>query len=261
MLEVQNISKVFSVPRKRGQAATDERERGKQFFAVSDVSFAAEPGTILGLLGPNGAGKTTLLRMLSTAIAPSSGTAVVGGIDIVAAPRAVRKKIGFLSGTTGLYGRLTGAEMVAYYGALHGLKRPEIEARMERLFAQLGIESYAHRRNDQLSTGMKQKISIARTLIHDPEVVIFDEPTTGLDVVAAETVTDIIRTCKRDGKTVIFSTHHMHEVDLLCDRVAVIRTGRCCFAGSVAEMREQTGEDKLDRAFLRLIGHEEAAHA
>lgn len=254
MLEVQKLCKSFPVPRREGPKKPDSRHQGGALRAVEDVSFTVQPGTILGLLGPNGAGKTTLLRMLSTALTPTSGTAVIDGADIVAAPLAVREKIGFLSGTTGLYGRLTAREMVAYYGALHGMDRDAIERRMARLFADLDIESYADRRNDRLSTGMKQKVSIARTLIHDPDVVIFDEPTTGLDVLAAETVTAIIQACKAEGKTVLFSTHHMHEVDLLCDHVVVIREGRPCFAGTVSEMREHTGEDKLDRAFLALIG-------
>ncbi|WP_428267537.1 ATP-binding cassette domain-containing protein [Haliangium sp.] len=260
MLEVHKLSKSFRVPKQRGKRAkvgldeTERRHQGAHFFAVKDVSFSAQPGTILGLLGPNGAGKTTLLRMLSTAITPTAGTASMDGVDIVRAPLAVRKKIGFLSGSTGLYGRLTAREMVAYYGALHGLDRRTLRQRMDELFGLLAVDAYADRRNDQLSTGMKQKVSIARTLIHDPEIVILDEPTTGLDVVAAETVTDIVRRCKAQGKTVLFSTHHMHEVDLLCDHVVVIDEGRLCFEGSVPDMRERTNEEKLDRAFLALIG-------
>ncbi|HWN67407.1 MAG TPA: ATP-binding cassette domain-containing protein [Haliangium sp.] len=259
MLEAREIGKSFPVPRRRGtqaraaDAGQSSRQQGAEFFAVRDVSFQAHGGTIVGLLGPNGAGKTTLLRMLSTAILPSTGTARFDGVDIVAAPLEVRKKIGFLSGTTGIYGRLTAREMVAYYGALHGVPPDALDRRMRELFALLEMESYADRRNDQLSTGMKQKVSIARTLIHDPAIVIFDEPTTGLDVVAAEIVTRIIVRCKEQGKTVLFSTHHMHEVDLLCDHVVVLGEGRLRFDGTVAAMREHTGEEKLDRAFLSLI--------
>jgi sodium transport system ATP-binding protein len=247
------------VPRRPGKSAhladpgQSSRQQGTRFHAVRDVSFQVHGGTIVGLLGPNGAGKTTLLRMLSTAIRPSTGTARFDGVDIVAAPLEVRKKLGFLSGTTGIYGRLTAREMVAYYGALHGLSPAALEPRMRELFALLDMESYADRRNDQLSTGMKQKVSIARTLIHDPAIVIFDEPTTGLDVAAAEVVTRIIARCKQQGKTVLFSTHHMHEVELLCDHVVMLREGRQCFDGTVSEMRARTGEDKLDRAFLALM--------
>jgi sodium transport system ATP-binding protein len=264
MLQVHNLGKSFPVPRRRGgkapvsDPAQASRQQGAHFHAVRDVSFEARGGTILGLLGPNGAGKTTLLRMLSTAIQPSAGTARFDGVDIVAAPLEVRKKIGFLSGTTGIYGRLTPREMVAYYGALHGMDRATLARRTDELFALLEIESYADRKNDQLSQGMKQKVSIARTLIHDPAIVIFDEPTTGLDVAAAETVTRIISRCKEQGKSVIFSTHHMHEVDLLCDHVVILREGALCFDGSVSDMRTRTGEDKLDRAFLRLIGRGDA---
>jgi len=264
MLEVHNLGKSFPVPRRRGgkaiasDPAQASRQQGTHFHAVRDVSFEARGGTIFGLLGPNGAGKTTLLRMLSTAIQPSAGTARFDGVDIVAAPLEVRKKIGFLSGTTGIYGRLTPREMVTYYGALHGMDRPTLARRTDELFALLEIESYADRKNDQLSQGMKQKVSIARTLIHDPAIVIFDEPTTGLDVAAAETVTRIIARCKEQGKSVLFSTHHMHEVDLLCDHVVILSEGALCFDGSVSDMRARTGEDKLDRAFLRLIGRGDA---
>ncbi|MCG8418420.1 MAG: ATP-binding cassette domain-containing protein [Proteobacteria bacterium] len=263
MLEVRRLSKAFPLPKKKKSGPSrnvvegDPRREGKRFYAVKEVSFRAETGAILGLLGPNGAGKTTLLRMLSTALEPTSGTAEFDGVDIAAAPIEVRKKIGFLSGTTGLYGRLTAREMVAYYGDLHGMDNGVMRQRMSELFDQLGIEPFADMRNDQLSTGMKQKVSIARTLIHDPEVIIFDEPTTGLDVAAAETVLAIIEQYKEAGRTVLFSTHHMHEVELLCSQVIVIEKGRLCFEGSVAEMRQKSGEDKLDRAFLRLVGQGE----
>jgi sodium transport system ATP-binding protein len=259
MLEAHQIGKSFPVPRRlrkqppAADGGQSSRQQGGEFFAVRDVSFQAHGGSIVGLLGANGAGKTTLLRILSTAIRPSTGTARAGGVDIVAAPLEARKKIGFLSGTTGIYGRLTAREMVAYYGALHGMRPDALAQRMRELFALLDIEPYADRRNDQLSTGMKQKVSIARTLIHDPAIVIFDEPTTGLDVAAAEIVTRIISRCKEQGKTVLFSTHHMHEVDLLCDHVVVLREGGLCFDGTVAAMRERTGQDMLDRAFLALI--------
>lgn len=256
MLEVAKLSKSFPVPRRKKNEPVeddDPRRVGKLFHAVKDVSFRADTGVILGLLGPNGAGKTTLLRMLSTAIKPTGGTATFDGTDIIDKPLEVRKKIGFLSGTTGLYGRLTAREMVAYYGALHGVDRATIDDRIDELFGLLDMKSFADKRNDLLSTGMKQKVSIARTLIHDPEIVIFDEPTTGLDVAAAEIVMSMIERCRNDGKSVLFSTHHMHEVDYVCSKVVVINQGSKCFDGTVSEMREQTGEDRLDRAFLALV--------
>lgn len=264
MIEVSGISKSFRERRKKVRDIRQLLERfrtGRKFFAVRDVSFLAEKGKILGLLGPNGAGKTTLLRMLSTALKPSAGTAKFDDIDIVENPLEVRRKIGFLSDNTGLYGRLTAREMIEYYGKLHGMERTKLSKRMDELFSLLEISSFADKRNDSLSSGMKQKVSIARTLIHDPEVIIFDEPTTGLDVAAAEAILKFIVSCKEKGKTVIFCTHHMHEVDRLCDSVVVLHKGRLCFEGSIENMRSQTGHTHLDKAFLALIDTEEATHA
>ncbi len=264
MLEVTKLSKWFAMPRpKRARGGPFgslwPMGRSKRFYAVKDVSFAVPRGTIVGLLGPNGAGKTTLLRMLSTALSPSSGNATVDGVDISQASLDVRRRIGFLSGTTGVYGRLSAREMVAYYGALHGLGGMDLTRRIAALFDDLEMAHFADKRCDTLSTGMKQKVSIARTLIHDPQIVIFDEPTTGLDVVAADVVLSIVERCRHEGKTVLFSTHHMHEVERLCERVVILAGGRLCFAGSVSGMRETSGHQALDSAFLRLIGHKGAA--
>jgi sodium transport system ATP-binding protein len=264
MIEVSGLTKSFRERRKKVRDIRQLLEKfktGKRFFAVRDVSFRAEKGEILGLLGPNGAGKTTLLRMLSTALKPSAGTAKFDDVDIVENPLEVRRKIGFLSDNTGLYGRLTAREMIEYYGKLHGIERAKLSQRMDELFNLLEIESFADKRNDALSSGMKQKVSIARTLIHDPEVIMFDEPTTGLDVAAAEAILKFIVSCKEKGKTVLFCTHHMHEVDRLCDSVVVLHKGRLCFEGSIENMRSQTGHTHLDKAFLSLIDSEEANHA
>ncbi|MCA9715644.1 MAG: ATP-binding cassette domain-containing protein [Myxococcales bacterium] len=259
MLEVEGLCKTFPLPRGRRSkgarppGAHDPREQGQQFHAVRAVSFRAEAGRILGLLGPNGAGKTTLMRMMSTAIKPTAGTARFDGVDILQNPLGVRRTIGFLSGATGLYGRLTAREMIAYYGELHGLARAVVRARVQELARALAMEDYLDRRNDALSAGMKQKVSIARTLIHDPQVLIFDEPTTGLDVAAAQTVLELIARFKREGKTVIFSTHHMHEVERLCDDVVIIHQGELCFTGTIEDMRARTGARHLDQAFLALV--------
>ena len=263
MLEVQDLTKSFKQPRKkRSDAETaDPRDDGRLFHAVCDVSFKAESGIIVGLLGPNGAGKTTLLRLLSTALEPSGGTARFDGVDVVESRLEVRKKIGFLSGNTGLYGRLSPREMLHYFGTLHGMRRQELERRVDALVRSLDFAAYVDRRCDRLSSGMKQKVSIARTLVHDPAILIFDEPTTGLDVEAAETILELIRSCKAEGKSVLFSTHHMHEVERLCDLVVVLDKGRLCFDGTVAALRTQTGNDHLDKAFLSLIGKREAIHA
>lgn len=259
MIEVMALSKTFSIPKKKRGASNevlDPRESGAQFNALSQVSFSSKSGEILGLLGPNGAGKTTLLRILSTALEPTSGTCRVHGADIVREPLEVRRKIGFLSGNTGLYGRLTAREILNYFGQLHQVPKDVLKRRIDELFKVLEIESYAHRRADTLSAGMKQKVNIARTLVHDPEVIVFDEPTTGLDVHAAQTILAFIESCKRKGKSVIFSTHHMHEVERLCDRVVLIHQGRHCFEGTVAQMKTQTQKSHLDEAFLALIGQE-----
>ncbi len=263
MIEVDSLSKSFRRHKQKGKSRRQKEahESGKWFYAVRNVSFRAETGAILGLLGPNGAGKTTLLRMLSTALKPSNGTARFDGVDVVESPLEVRKRIGFLSDNTGLYGRLTAREMIEYYGKLHGLEQAKINERMDELFSLLEMTAFADKRNDSLSSGMKQKVSIARTLIHDPEVIMFDEPTTGLDVAAAEAILKFIESCKDKGKTVLFCTHHMHEVDRLCDFVVVLHEGRLCFEGSIEQMRSHTGQSHLDKAFLTLIGSVEENYA
>jgi sodium transport system ATP-binding protein len=261
MLEVKEISKTFRERSRKGRGLIGVLQRmrgGRKFFAVDNVSFSAKAGTILGLLGPNGAGKTTLLRMLSTALKPSRGTASFMGIDLVANPLEVRRKIGFLSDNTGLYGRLTAREMIEYYGKLHGLTRVRLHERMDALFSALEMTEFIDKRNASLSSGMKQKVSIARTLIHEPDIIMFDEPTTGLDVAAAEAILRFIESCKTQGKTVIFCTHHMHEVERLCDNVVILNKGRLCFEGSIEQMRAITGQRLLDKAFLALINAEDS---
>ena len=265
MLTVDSITKSFRLakPRKSTapEARRDPREDGRWFHAVRDVAFTAEEGAILGLLGPNGAGKTTLLRVLSTALKPTLGTARFGDVDIVRMPVEVRRRLGFLSGNTGLYGRLTPRELLAYFGRLHGMDRAALARRIDELAASLDLRTYLDRRCDALSAGMKQKVSIARTLIHDPDIVVFDEPTTGLDVAAAETILRLVERCKAQGKTVLLSTHHMTEVDRLCDQVVVIHEGSVRFSGTVPQMRAEGGAERLDRAFLNLVGHEEVSDA
>jgi sodium transport system ATP-binding protein len=264
MLEVKEISKSFREREKKVRGIIgilQSFRRGKEFFAVDNVSFSVNPGQILGLLGSNGAGKTTLLRMLSTALKPSRGTASLMGIDLVKNPLEVRKRIGFLSDNTGLYGRLTAREMITYYGKLHGMERKKLLERMDELFNVLEMTEFVDKRNDSLSSGMKQKVSIARTLIHEPDIIMFDEPTTGLDVAAAEAILNFIESCKNKGKTVIFCTHHMHEVERLCDNVVILNKGQLAFVGSVEQMRTQSGQKLLDKAFLALIKSGETANA
>src|SRR5713101_1032440 len=197
MIEARNLVKRFR-DKKRGAVC-----------AVNDVSFSCRPREIYGLLGANGAGKTTTLRMLATILAPSEGTAVVAGYDVIKDPQTVRSRVGFLSTATALYGRLSAQEMVEYFGRLHGLDEAALQRRIAEIFQRLEMRDFRDRRCDKLSTGMKQKVSIARTLVHDPPVMIFDEPTLGLDVMTVRTIVGFIRECRQAGKNVIFSTHVM----------------------------------------------------
>ena len=241
MIEARQLTKVFR-----------DKKRG-QIRAVDDVSFRCEPGQIFGLLGVNGAGKTTCLRLLGTILQPTSGTARVGGFDVAAEPERVRANIGFLSTATALYGRLTAQELVEYFGRLHGLTETVLRQRIDGIFTTLDMNEFRHRRCEQLSSGMKQKVSIARTLVHDPPVMIFDEPTHGLDVLTARTVINFIRDCRARSKTVIFSTHVMREAEKLCDRIAVIHNGRIMAEGTLEELRQRTGAQDLDDVFVSLV--------
>jgi sodium transport system ATP-binding protein len=242
MIEAKELCKEFK-DKKRGVVK-----------AADHVSFSCKTGEVFGLLGPNGAGKTTTLRMLSTAIRPTSGTAIINGFDVVAEPEKVRSQIGFLSGNTGLYGRLTGRETVTYFGKLYGMQKEQIEKRIEELFAILDMQSFADTRADKLSSGMKQKVSIARSVVHNPMVMVFDEPTTGLDVMSSRTIVEFIRSCRDQGKCVIFSTHIMSEAMRLCDRVAIIHNGRIYREGTVRTLLDQTGLDNLEDAFIKIVG-------
>jgi sodium transport system ATP-binding protein len=241
MIEARKLAKVFR-----------DKKRG-EIRAVDDVSFRCRPGQIYGLLGVNGAGKTTCLRLLATLLQPTSGTAQVSGFDVVAQPEKVRANIGFLSTATALYGRLTAREMVEYFGRLHGLSRDVLRGRIDTLFATLDMNEFRDGRCDKLSTGMKQKVSIARTLVHDPPVMIFDEPTHGLDVLTARTVIQFIRDCRARGKTVIFSTHVMSEVEKLCDTIAIIHNGRIVAEGTLTQLRERAGRQDLEEVFIHLV--------
>jgi sodium transport system ATP-binding protein len=258
MIEVTGLAKRFASPHPKERRARqrDVRDHDGWFHAVRDVSFQCAPGEVLGLLGPNGAGKTTTLRILSTALRPDAGTAFINEIDILAQPLLARQRIGFLSGTTGLYGRLSARENVEYFGRLHGMAPERIRQRCDALFEQLQMHEFGHKRADQLSTGMRQKCAIARTVIHEPQIVILDEPTTGLDVMSAKILLDFIVSYKALGVPLIFSTHHLHEVDKLCDRVCVINHGKTAFNGSVAELRRLGGSDDLYDAFVRVINEE-----
>jgi sodium transport system ATP-binding protein len=241
MIVANHLAKVFR-DRKRGDVR-----------AVDGVSFACQPGEIYGLLGANGAGKTTTLRMLATILAPSSGSAQVAGFDVATQSAEVRARIGFLSTATALYGRLTARETIVYFGRLNGMDEALLQRRTEEILRLLGLEEVAARRCDKLSTGMKQKVSIARTLIHDPEVMIFDEPTLGLDIFSARAIIRFIRECRDRGKTVIFSSHVMSEVEKLCDRICLLHQGKLLAEGTLAELKTRTGAADLEEVFVQLV--------
>jgi sodium transport system ATP-binding protein len=241
MIEVRNLVKRFR-DTKRGTVQ-----------AVDGVSFSCRPGEIYGLLGANGAGKTTTLRMLATILTPSGGTAIVDGHDVTKEPQIVRSRVGFLSTATALYGRLSAQEMVEYFGRLHGLDESTIASRIDEIFARLEMDDFRDRRCDKLSTGMKQKVSIARTLVHDPSVMIFDEPTVGLDIMAARAIVAFIRECREAGKTVVFSTHVMSEVQKLCDRIGIIHAGKLLTEGTLSELRERHGAQDLEDLFVKVV--------
>ena len=241
MIETRGLSKVFQ-----------DKKRGA-IRAVDRVSFACQPGQIYGLLGANGAGKTTTLRMLATILEPTDGTALICGYDVVEQPEKVRANVGFLSTATALYPRLTAQEMVEYFGRLNGLGEAELKRRIDDIFARLDMNGFRDRRCDKLSTGMKQKTSIARTLIHDPQVMIFDEPTSGLDVMTARTIVGFIRECRDRGKTVIFSTHVMSEVEKLCDVIGIIQSGKLLAEGSLNELRERYRQSDLEEIFVQVV--------
>ncbi len=222
-------------------------------YAVRDLSFDCHPGEIFGLLGPNGAGKTTTLRVLSTVLKPSSGRAVVAGHDVVAEPQAVRSSIGYMSASTGIYDRMSAWELVEYFGRLYGMAAEPLRQRMETIFGWLKMNDFRDTLGSKMSTGMKQKVSIARTIVHDPPVLIFDEPTSGLDVLVQRVVLERILDLRDMGKTILFSTHSMHEVAKLCQRMAIIHKGRLQVAGKPGELLEQFGQTDIEELFFHLV--------
>lgn len=256
MINVSNLSKSFSLTRQqKKELGTTENT----VLAVDDISFSCAPGRVHALLGPNGAGKTTTLRMLSTIFKPTKGSIIVDGIDAVAQAQEARKHMGFLTGSAGLYARLTPNELVDYFAKLYGVSNEDRDKRKQRLFDLLDMHDFKNKRIGKLSTGMKQKVSICRTMIHDPQVVIFDEPTSGLDVITAENIIQLIRDCKNEGKTVIFSSHIMGEVDLLCDDITIIHKGKVLFNDTMEAFRSQMEAPNLTAEFIRIVNQQKAA--
>lgn len=220
---------------------------------MDHVSFDCREGEVFGLLGANGAGKTTTLRMLSTIITPTSGTAQMLGHDIVDDPAGVRLSLGFYSASTALYPRLTARETIEFFARINQYPQDKVKARVDALIARFGIAKYADVRVEKLSTGMKQKVSIARTVAHNPPILIFDEPTVGLDVLNAIEVQQAIHELRNDGRTVIFSTHIMSEAEKLCDRIAIIHNGKILACDTLEGLRSKTGQHYLEDIFVQYV--------
>jgi sodium transport system ATP-binding protein len=252
MIVVKDLWKSFKLTRQQRKEKGSLSQGGK-VDAVAGINFTCQPGRIFTLIGPNGAGKTTTLRIIATLLKPDSGSVTVCGFDTVKQPLEVKSKLGFLTGTTKLYERLTAEELVKYYADLQGMDPSRFEKRKDELFTLLDMHGFASWRIAKLSSGMRQKVSIARTIIHDPEVVVFDEPTVGLDVITAKNIIELIRRCKAEGKTVIFSTHIMGEVSLLSDDMALIHRGKLLFNGTFKDFLSHMRKESLEEEFIRLV--------
>ncbi len=240
-IRCENLTKLF-----------EDRKRG-QIRAVDGISFEVRRGEIFGLLGTNGAGKTTTLRMLATILTPTEGRAEVAGFDVVEAPHQVRAAIGFLTGDTNLYARLTPREILAYYAGLFGLNRQQIEQRIELLSSRFELKEFLDTKVAKLSTGQRQRTSICRAIIQDPDLMIFDEPTAGLDPVSARHITDFIRESRGTGRTVLFSTHYLREAEKLCDRIAIMDHGKIHATGTLVDILRETGSEDLEQAFFKYV--------
>ena len=241
MIQVKNLTKAFR-----------DLRRG-QVLAVDHISFEAKAGEVLGLLGPNGAGKTTAMRILCTVLKPTSGTARIAGFDVVTEAEKVRAHIGFLSANTAIYDRMSAWELVEYFGGLYAMGRERLRERMEQVFDSLKMNDFRDVLGAKMSTGMRQKVSIARAIIHDPPVLIFDEPTLGLDVVVSRAVQENVEKLRSMGKCILYSTHIMRVVERLCDRVAIIGNGQVRALGTLAELRERHGQKDLEELFFQLV--------
>jgi sodium transport system ATP-binding protein len=229
-----------------------DESRG-EIHAVDRIDFSCHEGEVFGLLGANGAGKTTTLRMLSTILKPTAGTAAVLGHDVLKDPEGVRKNLGFFSASTALYPRLTARETIEFFARINQYPAARVKERVDYLVQRFGLTNYQNARVEKLSTGMKQKVSIARTVAHDPLILIFDEPTVGLDVLNALEVQETIKELRSEGKTIIFSTHIMSEAERLCNRIAIIHGGHILACDTLDALREATGQRYLEDIFVHYV--------
>jgi sodium transport system ATP-binding protein len=240
MIEVRNLYKSFG-----------------DVKAVNGVSFTAPDGQITGLLGPNGAGKTTTLRMLYSLLPPDSGEIRIDGLDPTRDAMEIKRTLGVVPDSRGLYSRLTARENISYYGELHGMSRQAIRSRIEELERTLDMSEFLDRRTEGFSQGQRVKVAIARAMVHQPQTVLMDEPSNGLDVMSTRALRDYIRGLRRAGQSVVLSTHIMQEVAALCDRIVIIAKGEVAADGTPDQLLERSGCDSLEDAFVKLIGSEE----
>lgn len=249
ILKAEHLTKSFRLPIK--QQKTGEKVK----LAVNDLSFSAYSGEIFGLLGPNGAGKTTTLRMLATLIKPDSGDAFIDGVSVVNDPYGVRGRIGFLTSELRLEDFFTPDYLFDFFSELHGVPHDVREQRKRSMFARFGIDEFANVKMANLSTGMKQKVSIVISIVHDPDFIIFDEPTNGLDVLTAKTVTDYLSELRGEGKSIILSTHIFSLVEKLCDRVGVMIDGRMVALDTLAALtKDKSMEEKFFDLYSEVTG-------
>jgi sodium transport system ATP-binding protein len=259
MIDVRGLSKHFTVT-DRGSLFS-LKGQSRTVTAVNNVSFTALDGEVTGLLGPNGAGKTTTLRMLSTLLTPDAGHAHIDGADLALERNTVRQRLGVLGDAKGLYWRLTARENITYFGRLQGMKAIDAKRRADALIDELGLGDLADRPTQGFSQGERMKVAIARALVHNPQTVLLDEPTNGLDIMSTRSMRSLIRGLKAQGKCVLFSSHIMQEVAALCDRIVIINKGHAVFSGTPQDVLTATGLDSLEDAFVKLIGSEEGLFA
>ena len=239
MISIQNVSKWFG-----------------KFKAVDNINIEVEKGEIFGLLGLNGAGKTTTQRMVSTVFQPSDGDIIVNGFDSKINSSEVRKNIGFLPTEVGLYDRLTSREVIRYFGILNDIDYNQIDDKINDVLNRLSLNEYADKRCGKLSRGNKQKVAIARAIIHEPQVFIFDEPTSGLDVISSRAVLDFVKQCKKDGKTILYSSHSMYETEEICDRISIIHDGKILMTNSIKKIQKEY--ESLENAFISTVKDEKS---